>query len=417
MVRMVTCSLLVALLLATANAFVPSKPCSRAKSSLRVVPPVVISPVGIKKGAQGKKGVKKGVKKGAQGKTPMQGKKEPDPAKFSARMGKDTLCAWAEQTTMCKEDVDSLRESKYDGDKVVSSNLIKLQGAGLTFDGATRLMDEVTALSHGPAVHLVYSHMFGPNQKEESAIVLRTEAEFSDFAGGGTEARLWLMSRDPATDQRTKVDVKTLRAAAKAVADLRKDKNAYLWHRHPQDSVQGAVENLESNRQTTASGLEKQSNLAVLNSDFLLGALGPLKAVVDQPERGMSVQINQNVPVEAKGGTVIKKMNRIQLDGVFLNTKVVVINEAKYGLSEDKVRKCVAKKALFFYYLQEMIRSPEDFYTEPPEAKTQLVEAGLTAVRVVVSCYNPLTPEAEDACKIEGFFVCKPNGEGYSVAA
>ncbi len=76
MVRMVTCSLLVALLLATANAFVPSKPCSRAKSSLRVVPPVVISPVGIKKGAQGKKGVKKGVKKGAQGKTPMQGKKE-----------------------------------------------------------------------------------------------------------------------------------------------------------------------------------------------------------------------------------------------------------------------------------------------------------------------------------------------------
>ena len=75
---------------------------------------------------------------------------QPDPAKFSARMGKDTLCAWAEQTTMCKEDVDALRESKYDGDKVVSSNLIKLQGAGLTFDGATRLMDEVTALSHGP---------------------------------------------------------------------------------------------------------------------------------------------------------------------------------------------------------------------------------------------------------------------------
>ena len=108
----------------------------------------------------------------------------------------------------------------------------------------------------------------------------------------------------------------------------------------------------------------------------------------------------------------IKKVNRIQLDGVFLNTKVVVINEAKYGLTEDKVRKCITKKALFFYYLQEMIRSPNDFYTEPPEAKTQLVKAGLTAVRVVVSCYNPVTPEAEDACKLEGFFVCKPNGKG-----
>ena len=87
---------------------------------------------------------------------------------------------------------------------------------------------------------MVYSHMFGPNQKEESAIVLRTEAEFRNFAGGGTNARLWLISRDPATNQRTKVDVKTLRAAAEAVADLRKDKNAYLWHRHPQDAVQGA---------------------------------------------------------------------------------------------------------------------------------------------------------------------------------
>ena len=87
---------------------------------------------------------------------------------------------------------------------------------------------------------MVYSHMFGPNQKEESAIVLRTEAEFRNFAGGGTNARLWLISRDPATNQRTKVDVNSLRAAAEAVAGLRKDKNAYLWHRHPQDAVQGA---------------------------------------------------------------------------------------------------------------------------------------------------------------------------------
>ena len=51
---------------------------------------------------------------------------------------------------MCEEDVDALRESIYDGDKVVSSNLIELQRAGLTFDGATLLMDEVTALSQGP---------------------------------------------------------------------------------------------------------------------------------------------------------------------------------------------------------------------------------------------------------------------------
>jgi hypothetical protein len=61
---------------------------------------------------------------------------------------------------------------------------------------------------------MVYSHMWGPNQKEESAIVLRTEAEFSDFAGGGTDARLWLISRDPVTNERTKVDVNSLRAAA-----------------------------------------------------------------------------------------------------------------------------------------------------------------------------------------------------------
>jgi len=67
------------------------------------------------------------------------------PAKFSAGMSGKGLCAWATRTGCSADDVDVLREGKYDGEKMASSNLRELQQAGVSLEGATRLMDGVEA--------------------------------------------------------------------------------------------------------------------------------------------------------------------------------------------------------------------------------------------------------------------------------
>ena len=252
---------------------------------------------------------------------------QPDPAKFSLDMSGKDLCAWATRTGYSADDVDALREGKYDGIKVASSRLIELQRAGVSLDGATRLRDEVDRLDLGDI--------------------------------------------DP-----------------------------------------------ESWPQTTSTGLEMEANReaanrAVQKSQYLRGALGELKAVAE----GRSVLISETLKFQAKqGGEKIITRDRIQLDGVFLTSKVVVMNEANWGLSEDEVKECVSKRAEFKFYLQKMINSPDDFHTEPPEAKAELVQAGLTDVRVVMSCHSA-PPHVQEECKIERFFVCKINGDGFSVEA
>ena len=256
---------------------------------------------------------------------------QPDPAKFSVDMSGKGLCAWATRTGFSANDVDALREGKYDGEKVASSRLIELQRAGVSLDGATRLRDEVDRLDFGEI--------------------------------------------DP-----------------------------------------------ESWRQTTSTGLEMEAtreaaNRAVQKSQYLRGALGELKAVAE----GRSVKISETLKFQAKQGEEkIVTRDRVQLDGVFLTSKVVVMNEAKGGvfpkwcLSKAEVKECVSKSASFEVYLKKMINSPDAFHTDPPEAKAELVQAGLTEVRVVMSCHSA-RPDAEEECKIERFFVCKPNGDAFSV--
>ena len=70
---------------------------------------------------------------------------QPHPAKFSAGMSGEDLRAWATRTACSADDVDVLREGKYDGEKMASSNLRELQQAGVSLEGATRLMDGVEA--------------------------------------------------------------------------------------------------------------------------------------------------------------------------------------------------------------------------------------------------------------------------------
>ena len=254
---------------------------------------------------------------------------QPDPAKFSLDMSGKDLCAWATRTGYSADDVDALREGKYDGIKVASSRLIELQRAGVSLDGATRLRDEVDRLDLGEI--------------------------------------------DP-----------------------------------------------ESWRQTMSTGLEMEANReaanrAVLKSQYLRGALGELKAVAE----GRSVKISETLKFQAKqGGEKIITRDRIRLDGVFLTSKVVVMNEAKGGvfpkwcLSKDEVKECFSKRASFEVYLKKMINSPDAFHTDPPEAKAELVQAGLTDVRVVMSCHSA-PPHVQEECKIERFFVCKPNGDAF----
>ena len=91
--------------------------------------------------------------------------------------------------------------------------------------------------------------------------------------------------------------------------------------------TQGAIENLESWPQTTSTGLEMEAtreaaNRAVQKSQYLRGKLGELKAVAE----GRSVLISETLKFQAKqGGEKIITRDRIQLDGVFLTSKVCLL--------------------------------------------------------------------------------------------
>ena len=271
-----------------------------------------------------------------------------------------------------------------------------------------------------PAAGLSFSYWRASESLEiQESIEIRSEAEFNGWAGDGPNAgELKLISRDPQTGKRTKLVLISLLAASRAVLDL--DENSHLWYRHPSDSLKGAIENLESWPQTTSTGLEMEAtreaaNRAVQKSQYLRGALGELKAVAE----GRSVKISETLKFQAKQGEEkIVTRDRVQLDGVFLTSKVVVMNEAKGGvfpkwcLSKAEVKECVSKSASFEVYLKKMINSPDAFHTDPPEAKAELIQAGLTDVRVVMSCHSA-RPDAEEECKIERFFVCKPNCDAF----
>ena len=203
---------------------------------------------------------------------------------------------------------------------------------------------------------------------------------------------------------RVKQRVSTFEAAVKAADKLLTDKDLYLWYQHPGDTVKGEVENLHKFRDNIAKGLEKQSNIAVKNSEFLKGALGPLTPVAN----GSPVQVrrlNKNN----------KFVTRMEIDGVFLNTKVVVMNEARLAPSESRVEKLVSRREQFEGLLNAMHKSPEKFDTVPEGAKDELLGSKLTDVTVVLSGYE-VSPHVVAECEAWDIFVCMPNGEGYAVA-
>ena len=153
-------------------------------------------------------------------------------------------------------------------------------------------------------------------------------------------------------------------------------------------------------------GLKVESNEAVLHSDLLLGELGKLTPVA---LGGLTISEKN-----AKGDFI----NRMQLDGVFLNGKVVVINEANWAPSEDRVKDVVSRRGFFRSLLTDMIQDRENFITEPADARDVLANAKITDIRVVISGHN-VQPPVEQLCRAEGFYVCKQStvwGAGYSVA-
>ena len=187
----------------------------------------------------------------------LTGTTQPNPAEFSARMSGDDLCAWAGGAGYSVEDCDALREGEYDGVSLCLrvlraqrggflSCVSELRIAGVSADGATRLIDEVYELislaraAALPALILEYKHMdYYSGEQEECTVELRTEDEFQNFAGptvGGVGACLWLKGFDQEKGERTKRRLISFRAVSEAVAAMQKDESLYLWHQHPLDA-------------------------------------------------------------------------------------------------------------------------------------------------------------------------------------
>ena len=110
------------------------------------------------------------------------------------------------------------------------------------------------------------------------------------------------------------------------------------------------VNNLEANRQNTAHGLEQEWNRAAEKSVPLRQLLGTLKLVND----GHSVKF--------------KKKNKndnfddvMELDGILLNHKVVVMNEVKNCPSPKNVAKCAVRWLTFKSLLWKIAATPDDY--------------------------------------------------------
>jgi len=233
---------------------------------------------------------------------------------------------------------------------------------------------------------------------EDLTVDVTTQDDFVQFANN--QAPLFSTSE---TTRKRVSRILTLRDALAVAADP----TVYLSQQQPFDVAMRTVNNLEAYRQNTAHGLEQECNRAAAASPTLRQLLGNLTLLND----GHSVKFykkNKNLNYD----------NLMEVDGILLNHKVVVMNEVKNSPSLRNVEKCELRGVLFERMLRKIAATPDGYKTEPASVRDELVkwmtDAESTAVQLMMSGYD-FSTEAQDDCRARSIHVIRSNGDGYSV--
>jgi hypothetical protein len=228
---------------------------------------------------------------------------------------------------------------------------------------------------------------------DDLSVELSTQDDFDRFANGQAP----LFSACKTTRKRVERILTLSRALAVAA-----DPTVYLTQQQPFDVAMSTdlEEDLEEDLapwQHTAHGLEQQCNRAAVASPTLIQLLGTLTLLND----GHSVkffQKNENLNYD----------NLMEVDGILLNHKVVVMNEVKNYPSLRNVEKCELRGILFEGVLRKIAATPDGYKTEPASVRDELVkwmtDAESTAFEVMMSGYD-FSTEAQDECRARSIHV------------
>ena len=162
----------------------------------------------------------------------------------------------------------------------------------------------------------------------------------------------------------------------------------------PFDSLEEDGSNLKRAGANTSGGQEQATTMAILTSPLLIAEFGPLRSIAD----GQSVAFFDH-----------SGKPRLEVDGLFVNSAVVIVNEAKHTPTLADVSEQVPRKAL----LELILANPSAYTTKPPDCLDAL--AGITKVIPVISGFF-FRPDVEEACKTAGVRCMKTNGYDCSPA-
>lgn len=245
-----------------------------------------------------------------------------------------------------------------------------------------------------PVVHTLHFRCRNEiGEVDDLSVKLSTQDDFDRFANGQAP----LFSACKTTRKRVERILTLSRALAVAV-----DPTVYLTQQQPFDVAMSTdlEEDLEEDLapwQHTAHGLEQQCNRAAVASPTLIQLLGTLELVND----GHSVKFyrkNKN----------LNYYNLMEVDGILLNHKVVVMNEVKNYPSLRNVANCAYRGIAFEGVLRDIAATPDDYKTEPESVRDELVkwmtDAESTAFEVMMSGYD-FSTEAQDECRARSIHV------------
>ena len=241
--------------------------------------------------------------------------------------------------------------------------------------GATMAASALSAL--GP--NTVFFRAQTPSGVEEEIFVeLDSESKWQTWVGAGTGAHLYVM-RDESDSKRVTIEQilsreDALRAAADAEAT-----GTYLYlagSTFEEDDKN--LKNLKRGRNNVAYGLEVETTRALAADESAEKEFGTLTALND----ARAVTFVQ----KGEPGNIL-----LEAGGLCLNSKLVVLNEAKATPSSFDVNG-LTKRGLL---LKLILASPDDYETKPPEVKQQLEK--FRDVRLVLSGYH-FKEQVEIAC-------------------
>jgi len=243
-----------------------------------------------------------------------------------------------------------------------------------------------------------------PGEEEQVALSFRTRFESEELTStvklssevafekwiGTAGARLWVYA-EKGKKKRVR-EVRSLAEAIEAQAQAEAS-GTYLFLNDPGDKLSEDVSKLNRGARNRATGIEQQTTKAVARDLKLAEELGPLKLLNE----------GRGVVFCAPDGEDI-----VEVDGLVLNSTMLLVNEAKASPKEEDVSKFLAALGS----LRAVLADPTSFRTRPPGILDDIGQG--KQVVGIMSGFN-FPPEVGRKCAKEGIRTVLTTGEGYGV--